>query len=383
MNKNKITKKTWIIIGIVFIILSIILALVAYYFTTEFYPNVFSRPRWMLAIQRGRPDWMQKIIQQIKVSEKAPDILKRTIENKKNNSCTNCVRRSIDGIYIEQGRENLYPAAVVIENHVDARPSSGLANANLVFEAEAEGGITRFLAVFANGSNIDEIGPVRSARPYFIDWAREFSAVLVHCGGSPAALVKIVHDNIFSLNEFYQGDYFWRSKKNNAPHNIYISSENLEKYLESKGLEQGKFLSWKYKDDKPTEAGIDGANITINFKPPNYVVDWIYNMENNDFIRYQSGQRHKDIDGEEIRAKNIIIMTIDAEVIDDELRLKMDHIGEGKAVVCLDGQCTEGKWNKKTSSSRTRFYDENGEEFVFNAGTSWVEVVRPDIEVEY
>ena len=365
MNKNKITRKFWIIIGIIFIILSIVLGFIAYYFAAEFYPAIFGKP----------------------------NIVKLGFKTQLNNVCPDCVRRSIDGVYVEKGKENPYPIAIIIENHIDARPPSGLAQASLVFEAEAEGGITRFLAIFAKGQNLEEIGPVRSVRPYFVDWAREFSAVLVHCGGSPSSLVKIVQDNVFSLNEFYNSGYYWRSEKRPGPHNVYTSTENLEKYLNSKGLKEGKYLSWQFKDDTSPPAPLieqergDSENnkskITINFKPPDYVVEWIYDRENNDYIRYLTGQRHKDIDGEEIRVKNVVIAIIDAEVIDDELRLKMDHIGEGKAAVCLDGQCREGKWRKKTGSSRTRFYNEAGEEFEFNAGTTWIEVVRPETEVEH
>ena len=371
-----ITKRFWIIIGIIFIILSVVLGFIAYYFAAEFYPAIFGRPNKLTGMLKP-------------------------IHNISNNSCADCVRRGIDGIYVKKGEENPYPIAVIIENHADARPPSSLARANLVFEAEAEGGITRFLAIFASGQNLEEIGPVRSVRPYFIDWAREFSAVLIHCGGSPSSLVKIARDNVFSLNEFYNSGYYWRSGKRPGPHNVYTSTENFNKYLESKNLDEGKFLSWQYKDDTlpsseamadksvsllEQEGGDDENNkskITINFKPPDYVVDWIYDRENNDYIRYLAGERHKDIDGEEIRAKNVVIAIINAEVIDDELRLKMDHIGEGKAVVCLDGQCKERKWRKKTSSSRTRFYNEAGEEFEFNAGTTWIEVVRPEREVSF
>ena len=360
MDRNKITKKSWIIIGVIFIVLTVVLGFIAYYFAMEFYPAIF-----------GKPNRLTSMLSPIQK------------DNIGNNSCVDCVRRNIDGVYVKKGEENPYPIAVIIENHPDARPASGLARASLVFEAEAEGGITRFLAIFANEQNLEEIGPIRSARPYFVDWAKEFSAALVHCGGSPASLVKIAQDNVFSLNEFYNGGYYWRSEKRSGPHNIYTSTENLNKYLESKGLDNGKFLSWQYKNDQPVEEGVDGANITINFKPPSYVVDWIYDMENNDYIRYLAGERHKDVDEEEIRVKNVAIAIINVEVIDDEWRLKMSHIGEGKAIVCLDGQCAEGKWNKKTSSARTRFYDKSGEEFMFNAGTTWIEVVRSEIEVEF
>lgn len=293
----------------------------------------------------------------------------------------NCARRNIDGVYVEPGQENFYPIAVIVENHVDARPQSGLARANLVIEAEAEGGITRYLAVYADGSEIKEIGPIRSARPYFVDWARELSALFVHCGGSPEALVKIARENVFDLNEFYNGTYFWRDKSRPAPHNIYTSTESLNGYLESEKAGEGEYLSWQFKDDAALPEGETGKNVKIKFKTPDYYVDWVYDKESNSYIRYLAGQKHKDIDGEEITAKNVIVMRVKAEVIDDESRLKMEHIGSGKAIVCLDGKCEEGSWEKKSGLARTHFYNSNGEEFKFNAGTVWIEAVRPEREV--
>lgn len=340
-------------------------------------------------------------------ANKAADILKKPFSENKSESknetetCSNlkgtspkginCARRNIDGVYVEPGQENFYPIAAIVENHIDARPPSALSRANLVIEAEAEGGITRYLAVYADGSEIKEIGPIRSARPYFVDWARELSALFIHCGGSPEALVKIARENVFDLNEFYNGTYFWRDKSRPAPHNIYTSTENLNGYLENKKAGEGKYLSWQFKDDAALPEGEQGENIKIKFKTPtsakatagkqDFYVDWIYNRESNGYIRYLAGQRHKDADGAEITAKNVAVMYVKAEVIDDELRLKMEHIGSGKAIICLDGKCEEGSWEKKSGSARIRFYAGNDEEFKFNAGAVWIEAVRPEREV--
>ncbi len=294
-----------------------------------------------------------------------------------------CTRRAIDGVYVKSGEENFYPLAVVIENQSDARPQAGIAQANLVYEVEAEGGITRFLAIFASQSNIAKIGPVRSVRPYIVDWAEELSALLVHCGGSPEALVKISQEEISDFNEFYHGGYFWRDISRTAPHNIYTSSANLTKYLQDNKLIQGSFLSWKFKDD--LALGLRPASSTVNiaYRAPDYSVQWRYNKKNNDYVRYLASEIHRDESGQIIKAKNIIIEYIKAEVIDNELRLKMDNLGSGKVIVCFDGECLEGSWEKPTSTSRTRFYNRSGVEFAFNAGTTWIEVVRPEIEAAF
>jgi len=294
-----------------------------------------------------------------------------------------CPRRAIDGVYVVPGQEDRYPIAVVIENQVDARPQAGIAQANLVYEVEVEGGITRFLAIFTSGDEIAKIGPVRSARPYLVDWAEEFSAVMAHCGGSPEALVKITQDNINDLNEFYNGDNFWRDDNRTAPHNIYTSSAKLSQYLDDNKLGQGSFLTWKFKNDMAIDARLDSNTIDIAYRAPDYTVEWRYDKNDNDYTRYLAGVPHLDESGQSIKAKNVIIETAKADVIDSELRLKMADLGSGKAVVCEDGTCQEGVWQKRTATSRTRFYKSDGSEFEFNAGTTWIEVVRPEIKVTY
>ncbi len=293
----------------------------------------------------------------------------------------NKVRRYIDGVYVEKGEENFYPVAIMIDNHIDARPPCALSRANLVFEAEAEGGITRYLAFFAGGDDLDKIGPIRSARPYFIDWAKEFSALYTHVGGSPEALVKMSRDNVFHLNEFYNGDYFWRDKERDRPHNVFTSSELLNKYLLKKKKTEGRYFPWFYKDDAGAMSRGDDKLIKINYSLPGYVVAWKYDKVDNFYTRYLDDKEHKDAKGNFIKAKNVLIEVAKAKETDAKLRLKMHTIGEGEAYICLDGFCKKGIWKKKNAGSRTRFYVD-GDEVKLNAGTTWVEVVRPEIEVE-
>jgi len=305
------------------------------------------------------------------------------LEKENNVKCQDCVRRLIDGVYVKEGEENLFPIAVIIDNHIEARPSFGLSEANLVYETEVEGNITRYLAVFAVGTNIEKIGPIRSVRPYFIDWAKELSALLVHCGGSPEALVKISKENIFSLNEFYNENYFWRDNGKSAPHNIFTSSVNLKKYSNDKDLISGKFLSWSYKEGDMAIASTTHPQININFKDSNFTVKWKYDIINNEYIRYLADQQHLDGTGKEIKAKNIIVQFMETAVIDEELRLKIKTQGRGSAIICLDGKCNLGKWEKVTISSRSRYYYNNGEDVIFNAGPTWIEIVRPDYNINY
>jgi len=357
--EKKDSKKTagpdWRVICYVFIILFLVLAFITFTYLITFYPDLFNRISRNLNT-RGN-------------SQPAEEV------------CPGCLLRFIDGYPVPAGRENLFPVAVVVDNHPDGRPAFGLAEADLVYEAEAEGGITRYLAFFANGQTIEKIGPIRSARPYFVDWVKEMSALFVHCGGSPEALAKVYKENIFDFNEFYQSSYFWRDEQKPGPYNIFTSSANLGKYLGGKNLTEGKFLSWQFKEEAP--ANTPASDIEIGFKSPDFVVKWKYDKINNEYIRYLAGEIQSDgNDKKEIRTKNVIIQYQEAKVLDKELRLKIETLGRGLAIICLDGGCREGEWRKESLAARTRYYI-GEEEVKFNPGKIWVEIVRPELEIAY
>lgn len=303
---------------------------------------------------------------------------------KKNDVCENCVRRRLDGVMVEKGKENMMPFAVMIENHLDARPQSGLAGANLVYEAEAEGGITRFLAVFDGLAEVEKIGPIRSARSYYLDWAQDLGALYIHCGGSPEALARIINEDVFDLNEFYKGKYFYRDSDRPAPHNIYTASNNIKEYMEASKNPVKSYSPWLFKDENiPAGETISSTTLTIKYLSPEFMVEWKYDKEKNEYRRFMGGAAHNNESGAEIRVKNIIIQSVKAEVIDDDKRLKVETVGTGKSVICLDGLCQKGRWEKRDKSERTKYYYENGEEAVFNAGKIWVEIVQTGYEVSY
>ncbi|MDD5527733.1 MAG: DUF3048 domain-containing protein [Patescibacteria group bacterium] len=297
---------------------------------------------------------------------------------KKSAKCDNCARRQIDGVYVEPSIADLAPVAIMIDNHPDARPPAGLEKANLVYEAEVEGYYTRLMAVFASGGEVGKIGPVRSARPYFVDWANELQAVYAHCGGSPEALVDIEQKGIVDLNEFYNGQYFWRAADRSAPHNIYISSADFNKFLTAKNITAGDYQAWQYKEDSPVADSSTTEPILIDYRAPEFQAKWVYDKTGNDYIRYYQDKLVLTADNNLLVAKNVIIQTVPAAVIDAVLRLKMQDVGSGIAKICLDGACRPGAWSKPDSSSRTIFSYADGEEVKFNAGTTWVEVMRPN-----
>jgi len=284
--------------------------------------------------------------------------------------------RKIDGVLVPEGQDDLPVIAVMIENHIASRPPAGLSKANIVYEAEAEGGITRFLAIYSTNEKIDRIGPIRSARPYYIDWAREYGALYVHCGGSPDALAKIWHDGILDLNEFYHAAVFWRDKSRSAPHNVFSSSEKLYGYYiqELKG-EKSQYDPWTYKDEEPPENRDNEDKIGIPASKSDYSVEWKYDRTGNLYARWYGSTRHADEDGAPITAKNVVAIFTSKSVVDDEGRLNFKTTGSGKALFCLDGSCREGFWSKPAAKGRTEFTYRDKATVRLNSGATWIEVL--------
>lgn len=297
--------------------------------------------------------------------------------------------RAIDGAMVSS-RENVLPSLVMIENIASVRPQYGLSKANLVIEALAEGGITRFLAVYADGSDVKQMGPVRSGRAYFLEWMAGLGGIAVHAGGSPQALsIAQELDNIVDLDHLHGGaPYFWRDARFLAPHNLFTSSELLARAIrDKKASNQGDFESWTYKDDAPlADRPDDSKKISIDFSTFSYFVEYEYNREKNDYLRKNGGEVQKDkLNDSEIRAKNVVVQFVRTSLLNDAEsgRLKMDVTGEGAAIVFRDGEILNATWKKPKRNQRTQFFDENNAPIEFNRGTTWIEVVPTDRRVEY
>ncbi len=314
------------------------------------------------------------------------DISKDYTESEINLSCENCQRRLIDGFLSEEGN-NPFIVAVVIDNHPDARPAFGLSQAEIVYDIPAEGGINRYLALFNIEDKYDlQVGPVRSARPYFLDIAQEYRSMLIHCGGSPEALARISKDKILTLNEFYNESYFERSKKYSAPHNVIANFNDIKRYLKDRNYVSSDFSSWHFKDKEIiNDLDLFSASLDIKIKngQKQYEVDWEYSFNENIYLRSLAGKKQLDNSGEQIKADNLIFQFVKTEILDSALRLKINLSGGGKAIVCLDGICKDSYWEKDKNDGRTRYFYDNKEEIVFNAGQTWVHFIDENTEVDY
>jgi len=288
-------------------------------------------------------------------------------------------KRLLDNVCVEKKKMiNLTPWAVMIENHFEARPLAGIDKASIVFEAIAESTITRFLAIFPGDTEAEKIGPIRSARPYYLDWAAEFDPVYLHVGGSPQALSDLRASGIKDLDQFYWSQYFWRSRNRYAPHNVYSSSELIKEAIDDRGWDKNTEIdTWIFKkeselDDRPEEQVIE-----VNFNNYTYNVVWNYDRDQNAYTRFQMGKLYKTEGNNAVLTKNLLIIYSKQSIIDDYGRLFTETLGEGKAIVFQDGKGTIGTWRKQNATDRMRFYDSDGNEIKMLEGKTWITVV-PD-----
>jgi len=297
------------------------------------------------------------------------------------------VAAPLTGLLVDPSVINRRPLAVVIENHPDARPQSGYTKADLVYETLAEGGITRTLAIYQS-EKATEIGPVRSARVYFIDWLSEYKAAFVHVGGNIDALDEITVQNIPDINQFYFGSYFWRATDRYAPHNVYTSSEKLSEALKAAKIsETTEIAPLSFKKDVAVSQRPATQSLVINFSSALFVASYNYDPKTNDYLRSVGGVPHLDkVSNSQLRVKNIVVQyeSISPGVSrDGEQIMDISTIGKGKALVFQDGKAINATWTKENQAARTKIIDEVGKEISFNPGQTWFEIVPMTATVSY
>jgi hypothetical protein len=281
------------------------------------------------------------------------------------------------GRMVEKSVLEKRPIAVMIENHPDSRPQSGLNDADIVYETIAEGGITRFLALY-HSKESELIGPVRSARSYFVEWADSYDALYAHVGGSKEAISLINKLSISDLNQFYLGKYFWRDSTRWAPHNVYTTTEKLRQAAKSKRYktETSEINGYLFKDDVEESLRPGSQKFTVNFNA-NFAPTYTYSIECNCYARSIKGVSQIDKKTKKkVIAKNVVVMFSDlgSSYLRGTAYTTITTTGTGAAYLYQDGVKKIGTW-KRVPGKPLRFYDSGGKEFELNSGTTWIDVV--------
>ena len=259
----------------------------------------------------------------------------------------------------------------IIENSRDARPQSGLSLADFVYEVMTEGGITRFLALF-NSNYSEKIGPIRSARYYFLDLAKEFDLPFAHCGGSHDALDILSRDNTLkSINEMSYGNYFSRDNSRKAPHNLYTSTENIENFLSENAFAENNIRTLIFDDNFWTNEDLENCQ-NINLNLSNYY-STSYTYSENGYIKSMDGEETIDaVTNEPLVFNNIIIQFTNIKQREKEDYMDIELLGTGDAIIISNGKYTKGTWSKTDNNSQTIIKDSNNKIIPLSIGkTIW------------
>jgi hypothetical protein len=268
---------------------------------------------------------------------------------------------------------------IVIENHPDARPQSGLGQAGVVYEANAEGGITRFEAFFLD-QRPPVLGPVRSVRTYFVDWALELNAPLAHAGGNADALDLITPLGMKDMNALsFAADGFYRTTDRVAPHNLYTTSDKLDALGQRLGYSTpANFTLSPRKADAPNPSPPHPL-VHIDFSYAGYQVDYKYDPATNDYARNMAGTPHIDRGtGTQIHVKNIVVEMMPTSygyTRIGESTVIMQTVGSGQGWVMRDGDVVPVTWKKTSHNARTQLIDASGKDVPLDAGNTWYEIV--------
>lgn len=319
--------------------------------------------------------------------------------------------------------ETRRPIAAMIENHADSRPPSGLSKADVIYEAVAEGGITRFMGIFYCGAAAEDvqIAPVRSARVYFVDWAAGYgkNPIFMHVGGAndyagsgdttkearALELLETLGWRTPGGNDFdttYDSGFpiFWRNYERldhevATEHTMMASLDAAYTEADERGFgakdEKGvswdsAFKPWKFADGKSQSQTVKEISFGFWSNKPDYDVTWKYDPASNNYARYNGGKAHKDLTGDvQLTAKNVVVLfTKERESVDRNKHSLYTTIGDGDALIFQNGEAIEGTWEKEDRTSMIVFKDSKGKEISFvKGGQIWIEVVAIGNEVSY
>lgn len=263
--------------------------------------------------------------------------------------------------------------AIMLENSPDARPQSGLKDAEIVYEAVAEGGITRFLALYQQNQP-ETIGPVRSLRMYYVDWLTPYNASVAHVGGSAAALNLVRNGSYRDIDQFFNASYYRRATDRYAPHNVYTSFSKLNELNASKGYLTSQPQPFERADD--SKVAQDATTINLTISSPTYNPSYVYDTATKRYNRSQAGEPHLDREAGQIQAKVVIALKVTMQkVFEDGYRESITTTGSGEAVIFQNGHATQATWYKDSREGQLRFNDAAGQPVKLARGPTWISAV--------
>ncbi len=292
------------------------------------------------------------------------------------------VKEEVKQLTIFDENSNDRPICVMIDNLVGNNNHVGLQKSYLNYEIIVEGGLTRIMAIYKD-RDISLIGPVRSARHYFLDYALENDCIYSHHGGSPQAYNNISSLNISDIDGMTSPNAFARDSSIAAPHNVFTSIKRIKTEAEKKkySTESQNWKLFKYSPDEidlskdqSTEL-LTANNISMSYSNSE-IRGYTYDINNKYYLRTMKGQPHIDrITQQQLNYKNIIIIRVNNKTIDRDGRQDLDNIGNGDGYFITNGYALPIKWSKDSRTNKTIYTYTNGEEITLNDGNTFVQIV--------
>ena len=306
---------------------------------------------------------------------------------------TNVDSKDSENLVVQQNKVKIFsgtdrPIAVMIDNHSGAWPQANLDKAYMVYEIIVEGGETRLMALF-KGQNLDKIGPVRSSRHYFLDYALENDAIYVHHGWSPQAQSDITTLGVNNINGIQESSLnFWRVKDKSAPHNLFTSTESILKIADIKGYSKTSnkksVLNYVSNEVEMPTTAISATSVTIPHSNLQ-TVKYEYDEQSKTYKRYARNKLQTDyITGEPVTTKNIIITMCRNYTLEDKEnkgRQGLKNIGTFKGYYITDGKAIEIQCTKNARNEQTVYKDLNGKDIEVNDGNTFVNICPTDAKL--
>jgi len=279
----------------------------------------------------------------------------------------------------DKSRVDHQVTAVMIDNSLPARPQSGLSQAGIIFEALTEGGVTRFMALYQESAP-SVVGPIRSARPYFLDYAMPFDASLAHVGGSSQALVDIKKLGMKDLDQINNASSYQRAENKTAPSNVFSAFSSLDALNTKQHYLKSNFEGFQHKTDvaqTPTAGTIDFL-ISSQF----YNSEFKYIPSTNSYLRFQGGVKQIDaLNGQQLSPKTVIALFVNQAYNPDGQHTSYNTNGQGKLYMFQDGIMSPGTWKKTDRKNQLELTDQYGMPMRLNSGQTWITLVSNDGDV--
>lgn len=293
----------------------------------------------------------------------------------------------LTGLLVDARAAQYHPVAVMVDDQQDARPQSGFNAASVVIQAPAEGGIPRYMLVFQQQIPAS-VGPIRSARQYFVEWAAGWNAMYVHHGGSPQALATLAASGhgqlVWNADGFrWSPTYLWRIPQRAAPHNVYTDGKHLRALERRIGVPDEPIAAdWTF---ETTDGTVRPLSNTITVVYPAESVRFVYDAGRNVYLRYIAGSKKAQrdaADGNLVTPTNVVVVRMHFGPLlnsnPKKKRLEAADVGTGDAWISTGGRSIHGTWRKAAVDAPLLFFDEAGQPVALQPGQTFIEVITLD-----